>query len=113
MFETEMSTSGSGLLAILEKLYILHPIVVNRQGDHRYWRGIFIVRMSTIVSCTMDRIRKAMVENQSLCQRKQLKEFPRHGEVKDWGMDIVCWTSRKLIHSTSVRSNCILCAAVF
>src|SRR5687767_11628791 len=39
----QMATSGNELLATLEKLYILHPIVVNRQGDHRYWRGIFIV----------------------------------------------------------------------
>src|SRR5688572_53358 len=41
----QMATSGSELLAILEKLYVLHPIVANRQGDHRYWRGIFIVHL--------------------------------------------------------------------
>src|SRR5688572_1320816 len=50
----KMSKSGRKLLDILEKLYILHPIVVNRQGDHHYWRGIFIVHL--LFMCAFSRM---------------------------------------------------------
>src|SRR5438105_770313 len=45
---------GQQWLSSLEKRYLLHPSLVNRQGDLRYWLGIvlYIITILLIISRT-------------------------------------------------------------